>query len=108
MIWAKVREQLPAAPAADPRVFAWRFWAPVAGLAAVILVAFLGGRLWRTATPAVPDAAPGDVARLNRELVLLTALEDHFDQTERLLVELKNTPDTKDAEIGRASCRERV
>ena len=63
---------------------------------------FLGGRLWRTATPAVTDAAPGDVARLNRELVLLTALEDHFDQTERLLVELKNTPDTKDAEIGGA------
>jgi hypothetical protein len=78
-----------------------RVWAPIAGLAAVITVAFLGGRLWnRTAQPAIP-AATSDAAdaRATRERVLLSALGDHFEQTANLLVELKNTPDVKHVDL---------
>lgn len=114
VIWAKVREQLPPAAAAAPArpaFLSWRVWAPVAGLAAVVLVAFLGGRLWRGAAPAPATPAPsGDTARLTRELVLLTALETHFDDTEQLLVELKNAPDAKGVDVTatRAAARELV
>ncbi len=101
VMWARVQPQLPKRAA---RLAWWspRLWAPVAGLAAVIAVAFVGGRLWpRAGQPAIP-AANTDAAdaRTTRERVLLSALGDHFEQTENLLVEIKNTPDAQKVDFG--------
>lgn len=98
VMWARVR---PALPQRAPKTAWWspRLWAPVAGLAAVIAVAFAGGRLWPKAVPATPVANEAADAKTTRERVLLTALRDHFEQTENLLVELKNTPDAADIDL---------
>jgi hypothetical protein len=94
VMWARIQPQLPQKPA---RLSWWspKVWAPMAGLAAVIAVAFVSGRLWQRAAPTAPvvntDAAD---ARTVRERVLLSALGDHFEQTENLLVEIKNAPES--------------
>jgi hypothetical protein len=94
VMWAKIQPQLPPRRA---RLSWWspRAWAPIAGLAAVIALAFVGGRFWPgTAQPMLPSASTEAAdARITRERVLLSALRDHFEQTEMLLVEIKNTPD---------------
>ena len=94
VMWARVQPQLPQKAA---RLSWWspRAWAPLAGLAAVITIAFIGGRFWpHTAQPTVPVAnTEAADARTTRERVLLSALRDHFEQTEMLLVELKNSPE---------------
>jgi hypothetical protein len=64
-------------------------WAPIAGLAAVIAIAFISGRLFSpggTPSPAANNAQAD--ARAHTERVLLSALGDHFEQTEQLLVEI--------------------
>ena len=98
VMWARVQPHLPARAATTP----WwspRVWAPAAGLAAVIGLAFLGGRFWphppASATPAASEAD----AKTTRERVLLTALGDHFEQTEQLLVELKNLPEASEIDF---------
>ena len=101
VMWARVQPLLPK-PAARHAWWSPRVWAPVAGLAAVIALAFIGGRLWpRVAPPPAPAGAPAAAdARTTRERVLLSALGDHFEQTENLLVEIKNTPDAKRVDLG--------
>jgi hypothetical protein len=62
------------------------------GVAALVVAAFAAGRLW-PASPTGPEAP--QVAALEdgglRERVLLSALGDHFDRTEAMLVELAGT-----------------
>lgn len=95
VMWARIQPQLPARRA---RLSWWspRAWAPIAGLAAVIALAFVGGRFWPgTTQPTLPTATSDAAdASTTRERVLLSALRDHFEQTEMLLVEIKNTPDS--------------
>jgi hypothetical protein len=72
-------------------------WALAGGVAALVLAAFVAGRLW-PASPAGPGAPAS--AELSpdalRERVLLSALGDHFDRTEGMLVELAATaPDDR-------------
>jgi len=111
VMWARVQPQLPPR-ASQPAWWSPRMWAPIAGLAAVITIAFLGGRLWPgagqpTLPPASTDAAD---AKTTRERVLLSALSDHFEQTENLLVEIKNAPDasTVDLRAERQTARDLV
>lgn len=94
VMWARVQPQLPQR-ASQPAWWSPRMWAPIAGLAAVITIAFLGGRLWpRAGQPVAPSGSTAAAdAKTTRERVLLSALGDHFEQTENLLVEIKNTPD---------------
>jgi hypothetical protein len=68
-------------------------WELAGGLAALVLVAFVAGRFWPASPvgPAAPGAAPQTADAL-RERVLLSALGDHFDRTEAMLVELVGTP----------------
>jgi hypothetical protein len=100
VMWARVQPALSAA-ARSPwpaRTRAWwslRALVPLAAIAALIVVAFAAGRLWpRAAAPIVPAAPALTAAELHaaRERVLLTALDDHFEQTQMLLVELMNAP----------------
>ena len=68
-------------------------WAFAGGLAALVLAAFVAGRLW-PAPPAGPvgsSQATRDTGEALRERVLLSALGDHFDRTEAMLVELAGT-----------------
>ena len=69
------------------------------GVAAIALAAFVAGRFW-PAAPAGPGAPQVQAARQTdeviRERVLLSALGDHFDRTEAMLVELTGTePDAR-------------
>jgi hypothetical protein len=85
-----------------------RPWMAWAAIAATVVVAFVAGLLWKSGrsidkpgiiatgtTPANPapakPSATGDATR-----VLLVVVGEHFDQSERVLVELANlTPDGK-------------
>lgn len=99
VMWARVQPSLPA-PRAAASWWSPRMWAPIAGLAAVITVAFLSGRLWpHTPAPTAPPVDTAAEARDLRESVLLSALGEHFEQTEQLLVELKNTPDARRVDV---------
>ena len=100
VMWARVRPSLPDPKAAKSYWWSPRVWAPIAGLMAVITVAFLSGRLWQhTATPAAPAVDSQAEARNHRESVLLSALGEHFEQTAQLLVEIKNTPDARRVDL---------
>ena len=68
-------------------------WALAGGVAALVLAAFAAGRFW-PAPPAGPVGSPQaarDTGEALRERVLLSALGDHFDRTEAMLVELAGT-----------------
>ncbi len=112
-MWARIQ---PALPAAVPRrtVFESLFgtrpsrgqlsaWlVPAASLAAAIAVVALAGRGWRPESRAVPAPAVTRAAvdPAGRERVLLTALGDHFQRSEMLLVEVMNAPSTGTEEFG--------
>jgi hypothetical protein len=102
-MWTRIRQALP-----DPtprrtiveRLFGWR---ETRGLAAAVAVVALAGRAWQTPSRPAPPAAvvtraPADPA--GRERVLLTALGDHFQRSEMLLVEVMNATATASQEIG--------
>lgn len=112
VMWARVRPSVPGpagmiAGIRNAAKLYWRsprVWAPMAGLAAVITVAFLSGRLFSPTAGRndSPDLLMKDAqadARTHREGVLLSALGDHFEQTEQLLVEIKNTPDARRVDL---------
>jgi len=65
----------------------WWMWAPAA--AALLVVAFVAGRITRPAAPAT--VASGQV----RERVLLVAVGDHLERSQMVLAEISNAPDGK-------------
>jgi hypothetical protein len=70
-----------------------RRWSLAGGVAVLVLAAFAAGRLW-PAPPAGPAGVPqagADTDAALRERVLLSALGDHFERTEAMLVELAGT-----------------
>jgi hypothetical protein len=69
-------------------------WAFAGSVAALVLAAFVAGRVWPTspAGPGAPSPSAPQIADALRERVLLSALGDHFDRTEAMLVELAGTP----------------
>lgn len=112
VMWARVRPSLPdpangsanRSKAAKSDWWSPRVWAPMVGLAAVIAMAFLSGRLFspaagRAGTPELSIKDTQAEARQHRENILLSALGDHFELTEQLLVELKNTPDARRVDL---------
>jgi hypothetical protein len=103
-MWRRLQPALRAArqPARDgvmARVRAWLSapapgrWALAGGVAAVALAAFVAGRFFPAAPagPVGPQLAATDTSEGLRERVLLSALGDHFDRTEAMLVELAGT-----------------
>ncbi|HUS19140.1 MAG TPA: hypothetical protein VMZ25_05785 [Terriglobales bacterium] len=90
-VWQQVRYRLP-----DTReVSAWRQWFPrqrlvfAGGLAAIILAAFLAGRM--TQAPAGPDTATRVPTAEQKERVLLVAVGSHLEHSQMVLVELVNS-----------------
>ena len=84
-VWRKLECRLPGR-----RQIAWlgvRQWAMAGAMAALLLAAFLAGRL--THRPAAPSQAAnsGQV----RERILLVAVGDHLERSQTILVELENS-----------------
>ena len=67
-------------------------WSLAGGVAALVLAAFVAGRFWPS-SPVAPAVARSEQPAPDalRERVLLSALGDHFDRTEAMLVELAGT-----------------
>lgn len=88
-VWRRVQAGL-ARPAAGVGERSWRSWltpprlALAASMALLLAVAFIAGR--QTAPQAEPLSAEV------RERVLLVAVGEHLDRSQRLLIELVNTP----------------
>ena len=107
VMWAKVEQALPAPRRA---FWTWRRLVPLASLAALVIAVVAITSRTRDGVPVttvtsvqVEDRAPAvrtaaDSGR-QRERVLLTALDGHFEQTELLLVELLNAPDDGDLDL---------
>ena len=96
VMWARVQEGI----ARDARAsrWSWRHWVPAGSLAALALIGISLAN--QTAAPADPAAeqtaaaaptAGAETEALSR--VLYTALDSHFQQTEMLLIELRNSSD---------------
>jgi hypothetical protein len=108
-VWQRIRHKLPERPAP--------WWSPwfhrdrltlAAAAAMLVLVAFVAGRLW-PGQPAAPagtteiaagggatagggSAAAGD----SQQRILLTAVAEHLDRSERVLTDIMNAPDASD------------
>jgi hypothetical protein len=99
VVWARVQTAI----AAERRsTWTWRQWVPAGALAATVLV----GIALVSRTGDQTDDRPGPPSAVNitvadttaetirqNERVLYAALDAHFQQTEALLVELRNAPD---------------
>jgi hypothetical protein len=93
-VWARLEPRLNDARVVTSRSTAWRGWLAVAAVLVAVAGAFLAGRLSRENAPtaAVAHAVPADPGAI-RERVVLAALGDHLDRTERTLTEIVNASD---------------
>ena len=87
----------------QPKPFHWlepRRWVAAGAIAALVLAAFIAGRLSKPINPVGP--APTDQAKV-RERILLMAVGEHLGRSEMVLVELANagpqSPATKQVNI---------
>lgn len=93
-VWARLEPKL-GTRVATTRSTAWRGWLAAAAVLVAVAGAFLAGRLSRETTPAATIAARAGSpdASAIRERVVLAALGDHLDRTERTLTEIVNASD---------------
>jgi len=96
-VWAALEAKLPAQAGGSGggrSTWRWQPWMAVAAAIVLAVGAFLAGRASRVNEVPV-DAAPVSAERLDpgaiRDRVVLAALGEHLDRTERALVELVNT-----------------
>jgi hypothetical protein len=92
VMWARVREALPA-PSTRWSWWSWKVLVPAVGIAALVVAAVVARPMWKTRTPAPSGVTAAADTDTMRQRVLLTALGDHFEQSEMLLVELMNAPE---------------
>ena len=114
VVWARVQQAIASAPPAAR--WTWRAFVPAGALAAVAIagIAFIGrAALAPAPTPggsqaaATADSTPA-VDRATRDHVLYTALNSHFQQTEMLLVEVRNAAAGDSLDFERVSAEELV
>jgi hypothetical protein len=98
VMWARISRELPTPSA----VWLSRPFIVVGALAAVLIALITGTYSLTRIQPAPPNSVaeegPTPSTSDSRERVLLTALDEHFAQTELLLVELKNAAALKNAQ----------
>ena len=98
VMWARVSQAIAREPR-PARVWSWRPLVPAGVLAAAIVAVALAGRAGvrqETGTFVEGETEDATVAARNMrqdERVLFTALDEHFQQAEALLVEVRNAPD---------------
>ena len=93
-VWARLEPRLDTSRAGRPGVFAnRRAWLAAAAILLAVVGAFLAGRLSRDGGEPRQTVSTSTAAdrRAIRERVVLAALGDHLDRTERGLVELVNS-----------------
>ncbi|MGH9787353.1 MAG: hypothetical protein ACRD4U_01450 [Candidatus Acidiferrales bacterium] len=96
-VWARLRPRLEE----ERRGFPWmelfrpRRWAAVAVIVLLVLAAFLAGQYWRQPAPQVAQPLSPQV----RERILLVAVGDHLERSERILIEIVNAEDGSAADI---------
>jgi hypothetical protein len=92
VVWARLAPQLPNRAG---RVMSWRPWLAAAAVLVLTVGAFLFGR-WSRPVQAPGQVAAGSQAAASsiRERVVLAALSEHLDRTERGLIELVNADDS--------------
>jgi hypothetical protein len=119
VMWARVQQALPSRTRTP---WGLRVLLPMAATVVISLLA--GGYVWRSLQPTASPAVGADLvtgteiagtastARSRQALserVLLTALDDHFQQAQMLLVELNNAPeDASDLLFERAAADELI
>lgn len=84
-VWQSLSPRL-ASPGVRRPLFAARPWILATGFAAVVVAAFLAGRLF----PRTP-APPAPLSAAVRERILLVAVGDHLERSEMVLLEFVNT-----------------
>ncbi len=84
-VWRSIERSLPRRKSFAARWFAWKPMLAAAAMAALLVGAFLAGRIERSKKP-VSSAADSQV----RERVLLVAVGDHLQRSQTMLVELAN------------------
>lgn len=90
-VWKAVERQLPRQRSFASPWFPWRPLAAAASVAAVLVIAFLAGRIFQRphmGAAGGPDATPAQSQV--RERVLLVAVGDHLERSRTILVELSN------------------
>jgi hypothetical protein len=101
-VWQAIRHRLPVR---DPRWYQLLDlrWAYAAAAAVVLLATgFAAGRLWpdsagpASAAPAAAVAAVAADDEEARRRVVLTAVSEHFDRSDRVLAEVMNVPGPRD------------
>lgn len=89
-------------------------FARVAAVAAIVIIAFISGLMWnrRETTPAIQTASTGTQSstatpvsntaaqqQQSRDRILLVVVGDHFDDSERMLLEITNLTPKADTDI---------
>lgn len=88
-VWHRIRPGLRRVPVVD-----WRRWAMAAAILLLMAGAFFAGRWTRSSQPPVAN-------RMDRNRVLLAALNQHLERSCVVLTELANLPDSGDqVELG--------
>jgi hypothetical protein len=88
--WARLEPALQSRGQRTLRSLLWfPQWALAGGVAALLVAAFVAGRISNTG-PASPGGTDGLVAQVEPERVLQSAVGDHLDRTQMMLVELVN------------------
>jgi hypothetical protein len=104
--WARLQDHLSAPPRPWWQPWnSWRAWVPVGATAALVIGAFLAG--WLTRSVPAPSTAPANAPVVSgnggeeqvRTRVLLIAVGDHLQRSERVLSEVLNGPDVSNASL---------
>ena len=89
--------------------FAWPRLAMGGAVAALLVAAFLAGRFWPRPSPSVPSVASSEpVSAQARDRVLLSAVADHMERSEIVLMELENAGEGRGRQIDISVQREQA
>jgi hypothetical protein len=110
-VWQRIRHQLPESPA--PWWTAWFHWDRLAlaggalALAVVIAAAFVAGRVWPTGARPQPGAVQAaDTPADAGARVLMAAVSDHLERSERVLLDIMNASGASGARDSRVDMRD--
>mgnify|MGYP002629249869 CR=1 FL=1 len=101
-VWARLEPKLEAREEGWRRWFWMPQWALAGGVAALVMVAFMAGRLSSVPPPA--ELEPLQAVNLT-ERVLRAAVGDHLDSTQMMLVELVNSDATEPGSVATEQAR---
>jgi hypothetical protein len=84
--------------------FTWHRFATAGAAAALLVIAFVAGRLWAPGpAPSAPDGTPAVATAgaddATRGRILLASVADHLERSERVLTDIMNAPEHGDISI---------